>query len=301
VSRPPRIPPVHDSAVPRLSPCSRAAWSTTAVVGVADAVDVGTGPGNHQVHRLPQPAVGLVRRQVPGAQPEVHPLHTGQVGQRDRRDVPLDLPHPLGQGRFRDAGRPDDERPDHRAGSPGGEPRNDLVLQQHPHLERHAGQHDDETGRTAQPEAWRGPPPVPQDDPPQTSAWLRLLPPARGRTGGTVRPGLPDRLSNAGVSNSSATTFLLMRPGRSQPSGRQHRAGAAQCLAHGGADRLRAVGHRGAPRDPHAQSRQTPGDLGAVGVDREAEQQLGADGDELDVHASAGTHRDRSEKSPRFR
>ena len=153
----------------------------------------------------------------------------------------------------------------------------------------HAGQHDRQPGRG--PRA-RVPAPSPTDwaapsAPRGTSAWLRLLAPASGRAGRTARPGPPRSASSnsSGVPKSSATTVLLMssRVGPSPPvvstaPVRTSASRTASRMASGSSP------HAGAAHDAHADRRERARDFGAVGVDGEAEQQLGADGDELEVH-----------------
>ena len=72
--------------------------------------------------------------------------------------------------------------------------------------------------------------------------------------------------------------------GGTQSAGREHGTGSAKRLCHGITDFVSAVGDRGPARDPHPMCGEAGRDLGAVGVDGHPEQQLGADGDELDVH-----------------
>ena len=69
---------------------------------------------------------------------------------------------------------------------------------------------------------------------------------------------------------------------RPEPTGRDHRARAVQRLAHDGDDCVDGIADRGAPFYRNSLLRQLPRDECAVGVDGEAEQQLVADGDELD-------------------
>ena len=69
---------------------------------------------------------------------------------------------------------------------------------------------------------------------------------------------------------------------RPEPTGRDHRARAVQRFADRRDDRVHGVAHRGPSGDRNPLLRQLPRDECAVGVDGKAEQQLVADGDELD-------------------
>jgi hypothetical protein len=76
--------------------------------------------------------------------------------------------------------------------------------------------------------------------------------------------------------------------GRAEAAGSQHRAGAAERGPNRLADVVRPIRHAGAPREPDALRRQGAPDLRTVGVEREPEQQLGADGDDFEFHEAAG-------------
>jgi hypothetical protein len=69
--------------------------------------------------------------------------------------------------------------------------------------------------------------------------------------------------------------------GGAQSAGGDHGAGARQRALDRLADGVRAVAHAGPAHHLHADGRERPRDLRAVGVQREAEQELGADGDEF--------------------
>ena len=64
-----------------------------------------------------------------------------------------------------------------------------------------------------------------------------------------------------------------------------------EALAHRAGNRRRIVTDRGASDDRHADLRELPRDVGGIGVDGEAQQQLIADRHDLDAEATArGAH-----------
>ncbi len=284
VRRPPTSPPVHDSAAPSESPALRASSSTTAArSSVPFAVDVLAGTLADQVRRSAEPAVRLGRVQAPGGYAQVDALETGKVGQGERLDLALDVAHPLGERRFGNRGRPDHERTDHGAACPGGEPRDDFGLEQLPHLAGHTGEHDGETDRPFEPQPRRGAPPVAEYG--RAARHFGLAPVAGGR--GPTHPGealddiVPDgllELERHPVEGGDRGLAHVVASG-AKAARREHGTRAGEGLAYGVSDGIGTIGNGSAADDLDAEGGQRAGDLGAVGVDGEAEEELVADGD----------------------
>ncbi|MEI2720925.1 MAG: hypothetical protein V9E87_12455 [Gemmatimonadales bacterium] len=74
-----------------------------------------------------------------------------------------------------------------------------------------------------------------------------------------------------------------------EAAGGDHQAGPGQRGVDGGADLVGRIADGGTSGDADADGRERAPDEGGVGVHREAEQQLGADGDDFD--GQRGAHR----------
>ena len=134
-----------------------------------------------------------------------------------------------------------------------------------------------------------------------TSAWLAVarhrLAPRAGEPGDDVGPHRLVELERHPVELGDGLLAHVVAGG-AESAGGDHGPGPPQGVGDPVRDLLGAVGHRAPANDLHAYRGEGARDLGAVGVEGMAEQELVADGDELDpVHA----HRARSEKRARFR
>ena len=72
--------------------------------------------------------------------------------------------------------------------------------------------------------------------------------------------------------------------GRAEAAGRDHESGAIERFRNGGANRLGAVANRAVTNDFDAGRGQCPSQLRGIGIRGESQQQLGADGDDLELH-----------------
>ena len=165
------------------------------------------------------------------------------------------------------------------------------MLQQHPHFLGNAGEHDGEAGGAVEPEAGRGAPAIAEHQGP--AGHLRLGAVARHR--GSAEPGEPRQqvgpyalveVEGRAVESGHRDLGDVVA-GRAQPAGREHRPGAPECVGHALPDLVGAVAHGRPAHDPNARRREPSSDLRAVGVEGEAEQQLGPDGDQLEIHAAS--------------
>ena len=85
----------------------------------------------------------------------------------------------------------------------------------------------------------------------------------------------------------------------SEAAGGDDGAGPIERVAHGGRDIRRVVADGCASNDRHANRRELAREVRGVGVDRVAEQQLVADGDQFDVHGTKAISYLRVHASPR--
>ena len=72
--------------------------------------------------------------------------------------------------------------------------------------------------------------------------------------------------------------------GGAEPARRDDEAGTLERLGDGGADRCGAVGHRDVAHDLGAGGGEGAAELRGVRIGRQAQHQLGADGDDLELH-----------------
>src|SRR5947207_1346119 len=84
-------------------------------------------------------------------------------------------------------------------------------------------------------------------------------------------------------SASADSGMPVVRTARGDAGG-AHGAGAGGRVGHGTLDRVGPVGDGRMTVDLHARSGEGPAQVGGVGVHGMAEQQLGADGQELELH-----------------
>ena len=242
-----------------------------------------------------EPALGVAQLQAPGREPQIHPIRGRQIGERERGDLRFDLPDALGERRFGDArgahaARQDDVR---RSGPPPGvaarQPGEHLFHQQPAHLARHAGQkHGNAAARVLDPQPGGGAARVGEDARPFRHLRLRAID-GRHRTPHAPEPRL-DVGQELGVGDQPLAEQLRhdslghVVAGGAETPRREDEPGALERLGHGAANRLRAIGDRGAARDLGARRRQRPPQLGGVGVDGMTEQQLRADRDDFELH-----------------
>src|SRR5215213_6001757 len=167
------------------------------------------------------------------------------------------------------------------------------MLEQTAHFEWHTWQHDYNPGRSLQPESGCRPPPVGQHG---CTAWhLRLAPVAFHRLPfqpcEASQQVLPDTPIEVQWSTEQVCHYLLRHvvPSRAETASSQHRAGAPQSIRYCRANFARLVGNGRAACDANTMGGKARGNFSTIGVHRKPQQQLGSDGDELDVHEGAGT------------
>jgi hypothetical protein len=252
------------------------------------AVDDVSGADAELANRVGQAPLGLSRWKRPGGDSEIHALEPREVGERQGLDRRLDLSQPLRQRALRDPGGAHGARADDAAAGPGGESGRHLVCHQISELERHARQHDDEPGISLQPEPGRTPPTVGNHD--GAAGHLGLCPvalrrnPSQPPVAGDER--VPQRLVEVErpVIERGDDALRDVVAGGAEAAGGDDGPGPLECRADRIADLIGPVGDRGAPHHPDADGGELPADLRAVGVHGEPEQQLGADGDDLEIH-----------------
>ncbi len=171
------------------------------------------------------------------------------------------------------------------------EPRRQRVCQHAAHLTRHTGQHGDPTTTfVLEPDARRGAMPIVENR--RTFRNERLLPIALWhRVTESLEPSRFEGAEYRIVHDHAAPEqfgdhgLRAIVGGWSESAGRDHGAGAIERIAHGRRNQRGIVAGSGATHDADADGRQLTREMRRVGVDREAEQQLVADGDDFEVHA----------------
>src|SRR5256886_10629995 len=221
-----------------------------------------------------------------------------QVRQREGRDVGLDRADALRQRRLRDSRRAHSPR---RYDAPRRalalhDARQHLLDQEAAHLPRHAREQHDHAAATAlHPEPRCGAAGVREHG--SALGDFRLRSVDRGH--GSAHP-LEARLDireellvehQAPLHQVGAHSLGQVVPSWSEASRGDHEAGPVQRLHDRRADRVGPIGHRRAARHLGPRGGERPAQLGGVRVDGVAQQQLGADGEDFQLHFNSWRYR----------
>ena len=231
----------------------------------------------------------------PGGEAQVHSGLGGEIGEGQRREGVVEVSDPLGERGLRHAGRPEGAR-QHDGGRgavpllAGHESREDFLDQQPPHFRGDSREHDHQAslGRVLDPQAGRGPARVGEHRRAARHLGLRAI----DRGHGPAQPAKP-RLEcgeHARVERERALQQLRddgfghVVAGGAEAAGGEDGAGASQRVGDGVPDRGGPVGHGRAAHDLDAGRRQGAPQLRRVGIDQVPQHQLGADGDDFQLH-----------------
>ena len=219
-------------------------------------------------------------------------MHARQIRERERCEFIFEFANALGKRRLGNTARAQRGRANRRGGDGHSEARQHLMLHPHPHFERHAREHDHGTARRVEPESGCRSPLVRQRNAAGRHHRLRTIR-LDWCAAEPVVPGkhcLPHHVveleRHAEQFRDHVLRHVIARGAKA--AGGDHKTGAGQCFVNRRANFVGRIDHGGAPHNAHTGGTQRLAEKRRVGVDREAEEEFGADGDEFDAIGGHG-------------